>query len=417
MRTTSSRPSTRSNRPRRSVRLPVWRRWWWAVAGAGLALATAATTAAATAPGAGAGTRPAPPAMGGYRGGGPVGIDGRALTLDGRPHVFLGVNAYEAGTDWGVDRGCGAMLSDAELDAMFASLPSGALVRVWAFQGTMGTSVATGKLDWAGLDRVMVAAEAHHDEVVLTLGDQGGTCDSGIWQDPAWYRGGYRDVQDPTGTTPLSYWAYLHQTVAHFRSYRALAMWEPMSEAQASTCPSGTVTDGYCAGGEECLDEGDAALALRSFYDTVGAEIQRLDPRHPVESGLLGDANQCGTEGTDWQYVSESPGIDVLSYHDYYAAGRPFGGDATDGIRRRLAEARVVGKPVIAGEMGVEAGTGTTTCPSPATRAGDLAAKIRAQTAAGTAGVLVWDYVPDADPTGTCSYDVPPGDPTLADLG
>ena len=95
-------------------------------------------------------------------------------------------------------------------------------------------------------------------------------------------------------------------------------MWEPISEAEASTC-SAQYEPQDCSGNQTCPNEAAAAQALRSFFDTVGAEIHSLDPAHLVENGLLG-SGQCGTSGTDYQYVSASPGVDVLSYHDYYDA-------------------------------------------------------------------------------------------------
>ena len=94
-----------------------------------------------------------------------------------------------------------------------------------------------------------------------------------------------------------------------------------------------------------------AASALRYFFDTVGAEIHALDPKHLVESGLLG-GGQCGTQGSDYQYVSASPGIDVLSYHDYYGPAA-LGGDQWNGLAVRFAQMAALGKPIIAGEVGL----------------------------------------------------------------
>ena len=100
-------------------------------------------------------------------------------------------------------------------------------------------------------------------------------------------------------------------------------------------------------------DEAVAAAALRHFFDVVGAEIHALDPNHLVENGMLG-GGQCGTESNDYEYVSASPGIDVLSYHDYYTTGPPIGGDQWNGISVRLAQAGTLGKPIIAGESGLD---------------------------------------------------------------
>jgi hypothetical protein len=144
----------------------------------------------------------------------------------------------------------------------------------------------------------------------------------------------------------------------------------------------------------------------------VGAEIHSLDPGQLVENGLLG-SGQCGTSGTDYQYVSASPGVDVLSYHDYYGASEPIGGDQWNGLAVRFSQAAAVGKPIIGGEAGIVAGSGNG-CVSGTDRAVDVANKIRAQVDAGSSGVLVWNWVPTL--TQACSYDVAPDDPVLSVL-
>jgi mannan endo-1,4-beta-mannosidase len=213
---------------------------------------------------------------------------------------------------------------------------------------------------------------------------------------------------DGSGHTPLSYWDYMQDVVNRYKNSPALGMWEPISEAEASTC-DGTYLPGTCWGNTSCPNESVAAAALRHFFDVVGAEIHTLDPNHLVESGLLG-GGQCGTESRDYEYVSASPGIDVLSYHDYYA-GTPMGGDQWNGVGVRIAQAASLDKPIIAGEMGLDAGTAPR-CMTLAARGIEIQAKIRAQMAAGTSGVLIWDWLPA--PSSPCTTDTFPGDPLMA---
>ena len=338
---------------------------------------------------------------------------GTHLVLSGSTYRFLGVNAYEAATQWGTNAGCGAMLTDAQLDQLFSSLAPNSLVRIWAFQGSMAINVHTGQLDWGPLDRVFAAAAAHGQRLIAALTDQGGTCDGDHWQDPSWYLGGFRSADDApsrtggSGLTPLSYWDYLQAVVSRYAASPALGMWEPISEAEASTCPPQD-EPADCGGHQTCPDESAAAEALRSFFDTVGGEIHTLDPRHLVESGLLG-GGQCGTRGADYQYVSASPGIDVLSYHDYYGEAA-MGGDRWNGVAVRLGQAAALGKPVIGGEVGMNAGTAPG-CPSLTGRSGSFRAKVEAQLGAGSSGLLEWDWVPA--PSSSCTSDVGPGDPLL----
>jgi len=339
------------------------------------------------------------------------------LVLDGQTYRFVGVNAYELATDWGVNAGCGAMLSDDQLNAFFASLRPNSLVRISAFQGSMAIDVKTHQIDWGPLDRVFAAAEAHGQRLIVVLAGQGGVCDNMHWQDMSWFDGGFMNVfDDPTttdgrGLTPLSYWDYLRAIVTHYRSSPALGMWEPFGEAEASTCPT-QYEPLDCSGHQICPDETAAAQALRHFFDVVGGEIHALDPNHVVEDGLLG-GGQCGTAGADYQYVSASPGIDVLSYHDYYPGPAPMGGDQWNGLSVRFRQADALGKPVIGGELGIDGGSGPD-CTPISQRSGDVMSRIQAQLAAGSSGVLLWDWVPAT--TAPCNFDISPGDPVLVAL-
>ena len=326
---------------------------------------------------------------------------------------FTGVNAYELATDFGTNSGCGTMETNAQLNQLFSSLPPNSLVRIWAFQGSMATNVNSHQLDWAPLDRVFAAAAAHDQRLIVALTDQGGTCDGNVWQGPSWYQGGFMQVyNDPTttdgsGRTPLSYWDYLQAIVNRYKDSPALGMWEPVSEPEASTC-MGNYEPQNCWGHNVCVNETVAASALRYFFNVVGGEIHALDPNHLVESGTMG-GGQCGTAGADYAYVSASPGIDVLSYHDYYA-GLPMGGDQWNGLDVRFAQAAALHKPIIGGEVGEDAGTAPG-CMTLSQRASDYQAKLQVQLQAGSSGLLAWDWLPA--PSSPCTTDTFPGDPLM----
>jgi mannan endo-1,4-beta-mannosidase len=336
------------------------------------------------------------------------------LTLGGKPFEAVGVNAYEIASDYGVNAGCGPMETDAQLDQFFASLPPHSLVRFSAFQGGLATNVNTHQLDWAPLDRVFQAAAAYGQYLIPVLTGQGGYCDGQHWQDPSWYAGGFMQVfnsaltSDGQGLTPLSYWDYVQDIVNRYKSSPALGMWEPVSEADPETCPVQNVGQN-CT----CPSETAAAQALLHFFDVVGAEIHSLDPNHLVESGLEG-GGQCGTAGFDYDYVSASPGIDVMSFHDYYGTQDPLGGPPGNAVTTLLAEAAALGKPIIGGEIGLEGGTGPG-CMSDVQRSVAVAAVSRTLYAAGANGLLWWDWVPT--PTQPCNWDITPGDPVLSTLG
>jgi mannan endo-1,4-beta-mannosidase len=344
----------------------------------------------------------------------PITASGQKLEVGGVPTKFTGVNAYELATAWGTNSGCGGLENTAQIAGLFSTLAPGSIVRFWAFQGTMATDVSTGLIDWAPIDQVFYLAAAYHIYLIPAITDQGGNCDGNHWKDPAWYTGGYRDVfnspanSDGTGHTPLSYWTYLQEVVDRYKNSPALGMWEPISEPEASTCPAADQPDN-CSGHQTCPDEAAAAADLTSFFDVVGTQIHALDPLHLVEAGFLG-GGQCGTASTDYAVVGASPGIDVLSVHDYYGAA-PLGGDASTGLAKRFAQAADLNKPIITGEVGILAGD-LPGCTSVSRRRTEMAAKKKAQFAAGSSAFLVWNWV--LDPSSSCSYDTGPSDPLMS---
>ncbi len=344
----------------------------------------------------------------------PITAQGQNLEIGSVPTKFTGFNAYQLATDWGTNAGCGGMATTAQIDAFFASLRPDSIVRFWAFQETMATNVNTDQLDWQPLDNVFYQAAKYHVYLIPAISDQAGTCDGGHWQDLAWYSGGFRDVynsssnSDGLGRTPLSYWDYMNALVNRYADSPALGMWEPMSEAEASDCPA-SLQGSACWGNQTCPSEAAAASALDYFFTTVGAQIHMLDPKHLVEEGLLG-GGQCGSSGTDYESVGASSGIDVLSVHDYYGAA-PMGGDQWNGMAERFTQAEALDKPIITGEVGINAGIDQPGCESLQQRASDMAAKMNAQFAAGDSAFLVWNW--ELDPLGPCNYNTGPADSSL----
>jgi hypothetical protein len=331
-------------------------------------------------------------------------------------HAFVGLNAYEIATEFGTNAGCGSQETDAQLEQLFSSLPQNSLFRMNASQGTMATDVNTHRINWAPLDRVFAIASQYHQKLIVTLTGEGGVCDNMHTQDLAWFDGGFQTVfNDPSttdgdGLTPLSYWTYLQQIVSRYRTSPALGMWEPVSEPAAVTCPP-QFEPVNCAGNTTCLDETAAAQAMRHFFDVVGGEIHLLDPGSLVESGTIG-SGQCGTSGSDYEYVSASPGIDVLSYHDYYGPA-PLSGDQWNGEALRFQQAAALNKPIIAGEVGIMAGAAPG-CATLSQRTSELMAKIAGQETYGARAFLVWNWYPG--PTTGCDWATYPGDPLLQSL-
>jgi hypothetical protein len=333
---------------------------------------------------------------------------GSQLTLGGQPYRSVGVDAYELATDYPTNVGCGGMLDDAALDAFFAGLPAGSTVRMWGFQGSFATNPVTRARDWTGLDRVVAAAARHGDHLVVSLGNQDGDCDDGHWKDSAWYLGGYRNVYPGNAVTiaTVSYWDWVHEIVNRYRSSPTVAMWELINEPEGSDCSPG-YSAGDCYGHNSCSN---GTNALRSFFDVVGTEVKHIDPNHLVESGLLG-GEQCGSVEADYATTQASPGIDVVSFHDYHP-----GVALAPELALRVTQANALGKPLLVGELGLDAAPASAGCMSLAARQAAIAPAVTVQIASGIPLILFWDWVPGTRTT-ACTTDISSGDPLLGLLG
>ena len=335
---------------------------------------------------------------------------GSNLVLNGARYRVVGLNAYELATDWGRNLGCGGMLDDTTLENFFGGLPARSMIRMWGFQGATATNPVTHQRDWTGLDRVVSAAERHGDLLVVSLGNQPGDCDDGHWKDRAWYSGGYRNMYPGNGYTvaTVSYWDWVHEIVARYRNSPAIGMWELINEPEATDCGLGANVSN-CYGHQICPNSVAATAAMRSFFDTIGNEIKRIDPNHLVESGVLGGA-QCGWVGDGFATAQASSGIDVVSVHDY----SPRNVIAPE-VGARITQSQSLGKPLLVGELGIAASDRAAGCASSlSARQALIGSKTTAMFGAGVAGALLWDWLPSA--SGTCTYDIAPGDPALSTL-
>ena len=329
---------------------------------------------------------------------------GGGLLLNGRPHFFTGINAYNATTDWSVNYGCGSMIDD--LDTLFGALPAHSLVRTWAFQALGFNNRTTHKIDFTAIDRVVAAAKAHHDFLVLTLSDQAGTCDDWHFHDSAWYAGGYRRSYNDDGRGLAMSMSYLHWVKTVVRRYgasRTVAIYEPVNEPEASNCQAG-LHGGHCYGHNPCPSR--ATRVLREFFDSVGGVIKRLDPRALVSTGTLG-GTQCGVAGDGFRRINASPDVDITTLHDY---GYPRIA-ATGGLLERSAQATALDKVFLVEETGIDASISGAGCMTLPVRATAFAAKERAARRVEADGYLPWMF--GLAPSSSCSSGIAPGDPVL----
>jgi mannan endo-1,4-beta-mannosidase len=337
---------------------------------------------------------------------------GRLLELGGHAWRFTGVNAYQLATDYRYTAGCGDAVPDPNV--LFSSLEPGSVVRLWAYQA-FAVNPGRHVFDWRPLDRVVAAAKARGIHLVMVLSNQSGTCDDGQWHGSSWYVGGYRAHPDPSGGQPVivSWWSWLHLVVSRYAASPAIAYWEPVNEPEASDCLPGYRGAG-CYGHDVC--PAGAALDLRHFFDVVGQEIRRLDRWHAIASGTLG-GDQCGSGGpggTDWVTVGASPGIDILTVHDYSTS---YTVAASRALQQRARQAKVLRKPLVLEEIGREASpTPAGRCPTTQKRAALVTSYAEDLFRRNDiAGFLMWQWLAAAHPE--CSDTVSPGDPLLTSLG
>lgn len=342
---------------------------------------------------------------------GVVAASGTQLTVDGQPWRFVGYNMPCAQP---------FLLTTAQLSFVFASVASNSganTVRVWFFQHNGGPG------NWAPFDRIVAAAQADGIRLIPTLVNEYATCEANppitVPKTLAWYQGGYMQAGDGY---PLSYHDFAVQVAAHYAGNPTIAFWQLVNEAAAPTLE---------ANGQSTCDEQAAAHAIRSFADNMTNAIHAVDPHHLVSLGTLG-GDQCGTNGSDYQYV-HAGAINLCEFHDYTFTFTPLANDTDpDGLAARLHQCKTLGKPFFVGEAGIIANVQPapapepTTCdpwptcsPTPVTYATlDLRAqlfqeKIAAAFAAGVSGYVVWfkgaNYQASNDP-----YAIGDGDPTEA---
>ena len=309
-----------------------------------------------------------------------VGHSGAQFTLGGLPFSFTGFNIYQANSRSNCSTTMG---TGSALDTALNSIGSGAEVfRAWFFQSLATTN---GARDWSAFDHTLAVAKAHGVKVVVTLGNQWGSCEGSQYLTDSWYTGGYKTQVISGDTVP--YRQYVSEIVSRYKNDPTIAMWQLINEAEIKTSSSSS-----------CAPTAD----LYNFTADVSGLIKSIDPNHLVNLGQMG-SSQCGAQGNDVQLLGSIPTIDVLEFHDY--------GHDTESMPSSLARditfSKALGKPIFVGEAGIQVGS---SC-SATTRSSEFTAKITAAQSAGVGGWLVWSW--NSSPSSPASWEVGPGDPAL----
>jgi mannan endo-1,4-beta-mannosidase len=323
---------------------------------------------------------------------------GPRLYLNGMPWYFTGYDAFQLpSVQVGTRFSCGGPQTPSWLDQMLGEIQASSgspVVRTWFFQSYSGAN-------FAQFDAVLSAAAAHHVKVVPVLVNQWAECEPWAGGGPgyrnlAWYEGGYTQPGDGYA---LSFRDYALKMAAHYANNQTIAFWQLVNEAEAM--------DG--AGGP--CEEGRAASALRRFADDVSGAMRSVDANHLISLGTIG-TGQCGIAGSDYAYV-HSGNIDLCEYHDYVPGA--VNGDQWNGMIQDVKTCAGLGKPIFAGEVGIDASVrpdwsqaGAVSAATLAQRAAFFQDKMAGQFGLGISGFLVWMKTS----TPSSGFDVGPSDPT-----
>lgn len=279
---------------------------------------------------------------------------GANLRYQNADYRFVGVNAYGLAT-------CeGYTYTTADLNALFQALPPHTITRTWA----------TARASLADLDRVVAAAEANNQMLILSLIDGANNCNANDLQlNRSFYQSGYT----------ADYFSWVRTIVPRYANSPAIGMWEIANEPGWG-CPGG--------------DCGVSREELRAFIDASAALIKSLDPNHLVESGSIGKELASTASQTDYAYVHAGSNVDVLSLHEY-----EYDYNGNTGAQYWFPTARAAAsslqKPIIIGETGAYLSQpSNTTCYNSNMTIQSLAgSKIDDYLTQGANGVFIWNWM------------------------
>lgn len=229
----------------------------------------------------------------------PITVQGNQILRGGVPWWFLGYNSFT----WSGNCGSPQELMSAEqVDEWFASMrhDGHGAVRLFFFDGW----------DVDRLDAAIAAAARNNVYVTITLDNALADCGEDK-KTAEWFRDQSREQ---------SYIDHMTSLLERYRGNPTIAWFEYFNEP------------GWQDGG------------LLDFIDRMHPIATAVDPDRLFSSGTLAPYAVGGTD--NFLRISESPGVDIVSLHEYdFAEGESHLGPPT---RENAA-----GKPVIVGEFGV----------------------------------------------------------------
>ena len=223
---------------------------------------------------------------------------------------------------------------------------------------------------YAALDKAMELCDAHDIRVVWSLG-AGSFTDAKLEPGKGWVQGEEQErelVANPESRNRKLLYRYIDETVARYRHRKAVLMWEISNE----------VTLDADIGDGSRVYNGQRMPSLREvagFFDDVARRIKSTDPLRLVNSGgsNMRESQWHLYQRQGWkkdtfeeqfqcfELLYAKSAVDVIDIHSYpnnQPGYRITGADGQDiwlDNRGYVATARRLGKPLMIGELGLQA--------------------------------------------------------------
>lgn len=277
-------------------------------------------------------------------------VSGNKIQRGGQDWWFIGYNSFVWSGDCGNPE---EKMSAAQVDAWFASMrhDGHGAVRLFFYSGW----------DMGRLDAAIASAKKHNIYLIITLDDAIGGCGENDKTD-AWF---------DNASERSTFKAHMSNLLTKYKGETAIFAFEYFNE------PS-------FRGGK-----------LRQFYDEMGAHAKTIDPNRLFSSGTVAPY-WLGSEA-NFKNVHESPGVHIASLHEYDQ-------DEIESNHGPKVRANSAGKPVIAGEFGIDSNQSGSGCKTSFTeRARRFTEKAKAYTGNGYVGGFAWAWQP-GNGGGSCEY-------------
>lgn len=223
---------------------------------------------------------------------------------------------------------------------------------------------------YAAMDKTLELCDAYDIRLVWSLG-AGAFTDTRLVPGKGWVYGEEQErelIANPESRGRRLLYQYLDETVARYRGRRAILMWEISNE----------VTLSADIGDENRVYNGQRMPTLKDvagFFDDVARRVKAADPLRLVSSGgsrmrehqwhlyrrqgwvldTFEDQFRC------FELLYARSAVDVIDIHSYpnhkpgYGIAGPDGGEALLDHRGYMAIAARLGKPLMIGELGLQA--------------------------------------------------------------